>query len=353
MAVESFRELLLRKTDPTSGLYALIKYSKDEVLTERILESLEKMAESRAHKKPNGSVRILGENLRKDHADMIHDSLGHHISHYKAALKADKKDVADKHMRSIFKHMHLLKKMTRDAGNKDHSGGKISYEAPDVRGWERNDKKLIRTLDHDTAKKKAGDFINDTKGWGLPLRNGYDFMRGIPHGSHIKPDKLDDHKDGGYPLEEIKVNGKYVHVEDIDSPGEYVEHEFDHHPIFHKHKFVIGQNKKTGSNISKNIHSYNIPPSRYSKELDDQFHIDSKRYHSGDEVERWEGKHDELEAADPEGYAARGSVKSDKVHSAPVPLKQPAQPQPQPQPQAEEGKLSYDEAQKKVESEDA
>ena len=48
MELKSFREILLKKADGNPYLETLIKYAKDELIAEEVLEALAKMAEPSA-----------------------------------------------------------------------------------------------------------------------------------------------------------------------------------------------------------------------------------------------------------------------------------------------------------------
>lgn len=225
MRLNNFKELLLKKADDNPNLQLLIKYMRDDYLIEHTIESLEKMAAIYSKKNPNHAIMHFGTHMDADtEGDMFHDALSHHASHYKAALNSGNDKLADAHMKKIFETMHMADKLTRD-GLSDHSGGKLKVEAIDPKPWERSGY---------SNKSQNGKFSTDTKGWG---RNGgdYSWLRGAPHEAYDRETDVHGHK-GAYPLNEIKVNGKYLHIEDVDSKNKYAEHPFDSHPIMSHYK---------------------------------------------------------------------------------------------------------------------
>lgn len=230
MKIEGFKELLLKKADENPNLQLLIKYMRDEYLIDHVSESLEKMAAIYSRKNPNAAIMHMGTHMDPEtEGDMIYDALSHHASHYKAALKNNKDNIADSHMKKIFQIMHMTDKMTRDGLN-DHSHGKLKVEAVDPKPWER--------AGYTKKNEKTGKFSTDTKGWG---RHGsdYSWLRDKPHDSYDKETDIHGHKDA-YPLEHIKVNGRYIDIDDVDHTGKHESHPFDHHPIMEHYKAAPG-----------------------------------------------------------------------------------------------------------------
>ena len=231
MKLDNFKELLIKKSGDNKNLELLIKYMKDEYLLDHVVESLEKMAWSNSKKNPNAAVKHLATNMNNFKAGMIHDALSHHASHYKAALKAGDKQTADSHMRKIFKTMHIIDKATRDGLN-DHTQGRLKVEAIDPKPWERNN--------YQTTKGDSTKYSTDTRGWSRHKDSQtYDYLRMAPHadkgyqGDGLGAAEVKTHgHNKAYPLEEIKVNGKYLHIEDVEHSGEHTEHPFDSHPIY-------------------------------------------------------------------------------------------------------------------------
>lgn len=221
MKLDNFKELLIKKAEDNSDLKILIKYMRDDFLLEHVMESLEKMAASHSKKNPNAAIMHFGTHMDPEtEGGMIHDALSHHASQYKAALNSGNKNLANSHMGKIFKIMHMADKMTRD-GLQDHSGGKLKIESVDPKPWERAGY---------PNKNAQGKFSTDTKGW---ARQGsdYSWLAGAPHEAYSKETDMHGHK-GAYPLEEIKVNGKYLDIDpNADTSKGHVEHPFDQHPI--------------------------------------------------------------------------------------------------------------------------
>ena len=294
MELDNFKELLLRKSADNEDLQLLIKYIKDDYLVDHVVESLEKMAASDANRKTNSAVKHFGTHMDEHvEGEMIHDQLSHHASHYKAALKAGEKDVADQHMKKIFNTMYMLQKVTRD-GKENHTDGKLTASAVDPKPWEEN-------LKHDKT--------SDTYGW-KEDRTNWDHMRQAPHAG--RPNQLDDDgnikkkykkdrylgeikghgHDKSYPLEEIKINDKHIHIDDdIEHSGKFEEHSFDSHPI-------IEHSRTANKHHNEDAHSKYL-------EAHDSFHDEG-----GGADNYW----DMVDTRDPKAHAARGSSKSDPVH---------------------------------------
>lgn len=289
MKLDNFKELLIKRTQEDSSLQLLIKYMRDDYLLEHVMESLEKMATSYSKKNPNHAVMHFGTHMDKEtEPNMIHDALSHHASQYKAALKEGKKDLANKHMGQIFKMMQMSNKLTRNGLN-DHSGGKLNIEAVDPKPWERSgyDK-----------KNEQGKFTTDTKGWS---RSGSDYSKWLnsePHEAYNKETDVHGHK-GAYPLEEMKVNGKYIDIDSNAKAEKYTPHEFDSHPI---------------------MSHFDTPPAEHSSDKHEQYLKAHEDFQDSPHINSY---FDRQEAMDPQAAAARGSVKASPVHefaalSAPV-----------------------------------
>lgn len=294
MKLDNFKELLLRKSEDNQNLQFLIKNIKEDYLTDHILESLAKMA---SQKLINDALKHYGSNSDADtDGGMIHDQLSHHASHYKAALKNNDKNLADKHMSAIHKTMFMLNKLTKD-GKENHTGGEINVEAPNPMHWEE------RAKDGTTS---------DTYGWGAVYKgtNNFDHMRQAPIKGRSDAEKSDGSikkykKDRNYtkikghghnkayPLEEITINGKHVHIDDdIESTTDFQSHPFDSHPI-----------------ISHGIR----PQGSHSDEHQAKYMSEYDAFHDeGSDADQY---YDRIEARDPDEHEARGSSKSDPVHA--------------------------------------
>ena len=124
MKLDNFKELLAKKASGNENLQLLIKYMKEDMLAEHVIESLSKMAEIDQGRSSNDAVIHFGSRMEPDmEADMIYDALSHHASHYKAALNAGNEKLADSHMKKLFNIMYLARKF-KDKYT-DHSGGKL------------------------------------------------------------------------------------------------------------------------------------------------------------------------------------------------------------------------------------
>lgn len=279
MKLNSFKELLLKKAEDNQNLQLLIKYMREDFLVDHVVESLEKMAAIYSKKNPNHAVLHFGANMdHETEPDMVYDALSHHASHYKAALASGNEGLADKHMRKIFEINHMADKLTRDGLN-DHSGGKLKVEAVDPKPWER-----AKYAD----MNEAGKFKTDTKGW---ARHGsdYSWLRDAPHDSYKKEIKTHGHSKA-YPLEEISVNGKPIHIDDeIQSSGKFVDHPFDSHPI---------------------MSHYSRSPKEHTPELHGSYMQEHDDFHN-EHINKY---FDMIDARDPAKHAARGQTKSAPVH---------------------------------------
>ena len=231
MKLDSFRELLIKKSSDSS-LENLITFVREDVLADLVIESLEKMARAK-HKGDSAGLPVKDFGVEMDpetEPNMIHDALSHHASHYKTALKAGNQDLANQHAKQIFRTMDMA-----DQAQK-HSDGKLQVEAVSPHPWERQGKLNLTTPDHKSVQsgnRKAGEFASNTKGWNYgKTGNDFSFLQQAPHESYSNEVRKHGHNKA-YPLEQIKVNGKYLDVKDIpqeDAKG-YKEHPFDKHPI--------------------------------------------------------------------------------------------------------------------------
>ena len=303
MKLDSFRELLVKKSDGDSQLQALVRFIREDVLADVVVESLEKMARA-GHKGDAANLAIRDFGLEMDpelEPVMIHDALSHHASRYKAALKQlkdnpndkDMKDVVNHHAGEIYKLVNMAEKTQK------HTDGKLNISAPSPHAWERNikpDKFDEESEPVKRGKKKVGQFANDTKGWnynGSYKGNKYEFLTQKPN-EHYQAEAEREGWNGPYPMENIQVNGKFLHIDDKIDPSELKNkssHEFDSHPI---------------------MNHYSIPAKKRTPEHDTQY-----REQSGDFQDTipdsWWDKHESFSAD-------RGSKPSEPVHSHGVTL---------------------------------
>ncbi len=296
--LESFRELLAKKTQDTS-LQNLVRFMREDLLVDMVAESLEKMARS-GHKgdSANHAIHHFGAEMDPEvEPNMIHDALSHHASHYKAALGANKPDLANEHAKQIFKIMDFA-----DQAQK-HSGGKLQVQAVSPHAWERNskNKKFTETDGPVLAgRKRPGQFVTDTKGWRYRGKD-YSFLQQAPHEAYSAEVRRHGH-DNAYPMEHIKVNGKYLDVQDVD-PASLKggnKHPFDNHPVL-KH--------------------FEEPAGSRTVERDKQYRAEHEAYNTSDDMAKYHEKQQAMEEANPDAHAQRGSKPSDKVHKQVDPLK--------------------------------
>lgn len=273
--LNSFRKLLLNKSRD-NNLSTLISVIKNNILNNLVLESLEKMAKPSA----NSIVQHFAENMNpKLIPDMVHDALGHHISRYKTAVKSGRDKLANQHADKIFKIIHLAHKA------EPLSEGKLHIEAEPIQPWSEH-----------TYNSNI-----DNRGWDHK-GNDYSFLKKEPKYGARYDTTIDKRgiKDSPYPLENIKVNGKYVHVDDIN-PSEiqgFESHPFDNHPV---------------------LQHYNKPKKVVDDNLGMQYVNADTDFQNSKHVNDFDEKRDKLETANPEAYANRGSKPSDPVHDSMIP----------------------------------
>lgn len=292
MKLSSFRELLLRKVQDDPNLTTLIKYAREDLIAEQVIEALEKMARSR-HKgdAANFAVRHFATEMDPEtEPHMVRDAIGHHVSRYKAANAQARPELANRHAKQAFNLMNLA-----DTASK-HSGGKVSVDYVPTQPWERN--KYPGTYDEShpkvqEGKYKKGDFTTKTKGLNYALRgNDFSFLQNAPHESYSSEVKRTGHNKA-YPFEQVRVNGKYITVDDPGQLKGYEEHPMDKHPIM--------------------SHFHESPQSR-TPERDQEYVQQHNKYNEEPHIENFFNRHADLEAANPEEYAKRGSQASDPVH---------------------------------------
>ena len=90
MELKSFKEILLKKAEGNPYLQTLIKYAKDDLLAEEVIESLLKMAEPSAAmgRGANSALTSYAGHMDNSDVEQLRDALGHHVSHYRGALKS-------------------------------------------------------------------------------------------------------------------------------------------------------------------------------------------------------------------------------------------------------------------------
>lgn len=315
MELKSFREILLKKAEDNPYLQTLIKYAKDELLADEVLEALMKMAEPSAAmgRGANHAVTSYGAGVKPVHVEQMRDALAHHISHYKGALEAHHKaenpqqkaklrGVADQHLNKIVPLMHLAGKASK------HSGGNLTIDYPSTTPWETN---YTSTERLPNGKLKEG-----TKDLGrrpAPRANRTDNPRAVPdyrylemppHPGHASTERLASK--GGYPFEDIQLGSPakrnagqaYLPIEDVGNKTEFTPHPFDSHPV-HQHA------DKSQSDIGPDDH--------------EAINSALAGWTDSDQHKQWMADQKAKHSKDPEAYKARGTKKPDNIYNN-VPL---------------------------------
>lgn len=241
MSLSSFKDLMLRKTEDES-LRTLIKMVAEDVLADRVIESLEKMAIRKgAGSHANIAIRNFGTEMDPElEPAMIREALGHHASRYKAALNAGNQKMANDHASKFFKMLDLIHHA------QPHSHGKLQADVVDIKPWERTHGSRSETFADRIArdpeyakdnpvtrgKKKPHQFVNDTVGFSFqPKGNDWSFLQNSPHEAYGEETSKHGHV-GAYPMEHTKINGKYIPIEDVKNIHDgKSNHPFDFHPI--------------------------------------------------------------------------------------------------------------------------
>lgn len=294
MELSSFKELLLKKAEDNPTLQTMIVVMKDEIIAQHVLESLEKMARphSSMGRGSNAAVTAFANQMKNKDVEMLRDALGHHISHYKSALKHGKRDLADQHLNKIIPMMHLAAKASA------HSGGQLGMDYVPIEPWETNYTSMERRPE--TGKLKEG-----TKGLGRRPKKtdrsinsrgvpDYRYLEMPPHGEHGDM-KRSPHK-GGYPFEELQIGNPskidsgeaYLHISDVDPQDAFVSHPFDNHPIH-----SLADHKQDS-----------LTPEKMQSFADEM-----SKWHSSEHNTKWMQSLKDAHAKDPEGFMSRGKKK--------------------------------------------
>lgn len=297
MELTGFRELLLKKSEGKhSHLQELIKYAKDELILQHVLESLEKMAQPSAAmgRGANSAITSYAGQLGKNDVEQVRDALAHHVSEYRGALKSGNREVADQHLNKIIPMMHLVGRAAK------HSGGKLGIDYRSTTPWESN---YTRTDRHDhngklkegtkdlarRPKKVRGDNphgVSDYRYLEMPAHGGHSDTATLPKGN------------SGYPFEETQVGSQedidagkgFLPLHDAGNVTEYKPHPFDSHPI-HEHA--------------------DTKEDDFSEDNKAKFAESLKNWHSSPEHAQWKDQIKAKYTADPEAFKARGSQKPD------------------------------------------
>lgn len=314
MELKSFRELLLKKAVDNPTLQTIIDVMKDELIAEKVLESLEKMARPQASmgRSANAGVTAFGNQMKNKDVEMMRDALSHHVSHYQAALKNGQRDVADKHLNKIVPLMHLAGKAAA------HSNGQLALDYVPLEPWETNYTTPER-IAQGAERGVAGKLKEGTKGLRRRLNStpreknrrsvpDYRYLEMKPHEEHSDTGRS-PHK-GGYPFEEIqignpaKIDAKeaYLHLQDVGKQDAYVPHPFDEHPI----------------------HAIADEPQGSLNQSDlEQFASKMNDWHNSEHNAKWMQGVKQLHANDPEGFKARGKKKPGHFHEGLKLMRQP------------------------------
>lgn len=311
MEFKSFKELLLKKASGDDTLQTIISMMRDDILADKLLESLEKMAKPQASmgRSANSAVTAFGNQLKNKDVEMMRDALAHHINHYRAALKNGNRAVADAHLNKIIPMMHLAAR----AGA--HSNGQLGLDYVPLEPWETNYTTTERRPE--TGKLKEG-----TKGLRRRLNSAsreknprsvpdYRYLEMPPHEEH-SDSKKSPHK-GGYPFEEIQLgspakidnNEAYLDLHDVDPKDQFTPHAFDQHPI---HKYSDAQQ------------------SELSDEHMNDFANNMTNWHGSEHNAKWLNDLKQQHANNPEAFKAKGKVKPAHHYEGINLLQQPHKP---------------------------
>lgn len=245
--LDNLRELILRKS-VSNELNEYVALLGDADFVGMVSESLRKMASFKNNDSNNHTMNWFAKHALPAHAEMYRDALGHHTSHYKAALKGGDKKLADTHMSQVMKLLNFGARLgahsyTDHSGKHQDGADKIKLDAVPDQPWQ-----------HWSQQQPKGKF-------GVILKNpneksNYDHLRGSPHGHKEYAVEINNHRKrgndftGAWPVEHTKVNDKYIDIDhDMESPGKYKGHMFDKHPVLEYYKHP--QHKLTDEHHSK------------------------------------------------------------------------------------------------------
>jgi len=313
--MDNFKELLLRKTD-NPYLQTLIKCMRDDLLEKEVFEALIKMAEPPAAmgRGANSALTSYAGHMDNSDVEQLRDALGHHISHYKGALKsmhaatdpmqkAKLRGVADQHLNRIVPLMHIAGR----AGK--HSGGKMTLDYISTTPWESNYTTTHRHEHNGKLKEGTKDLgrrpaPNANREQNIRAVPDYLYLEMAPHSGHPMSETM-PHK-GGYPFEEVQLGSPskrdtgqaYLPIEDIENKTEYTPHPFDFHPIHE-----LGDH----------------PEHKLTPEQKEKFINDISNWKSSEHHKKWLEDQKAKFKANPEAYRARGTKKPGHVFEG-IPL---------------------------------
>lgn len=333
MELKSFKELLLKKANGDSRLEILVESISQDRFVTKIIESLNKMARltAAAGRNPNSALSAYAGKMDDSDVAQLRDALGHHISHYRGALKtmhaeqdpkqkANLRNVADQHLGKIVPLAHLAARAER------HSNGRVAADLPPIRAWQANytgthkfpsgptDASGKVTMQDPVTGETVGPGtpgkeLIGTEGWGgrpsKSKKSGHDQNKSrstpdyhyLEMPAHPKHDSLSETKHrGGFPFEDIRVGspaevdaGKgHLHIPDVGSVTSYQPHEFDKHPI---HEI------------------FDTPESKITPDQKTNFATNLANWKDSEHHQKWLDRHEGLENADLDAYSKRGSTK--------------------------------------------
>ena len=330
MELKGFREVLLKKAEGNTTLQTLIAYARDEIIIDKVLESLEKMARPNASmgRGSNAAVMAFANQLKNKDVEMMRDALGHHVSHYKSNLKAaqdpgtdpnkiaNHRKVADQHLNKIIPLMHLAGKASK------HSGGNLTIDYPSTTPWETNYTQTER-LPNGKLKEGTKDLGRRPSPNANRAKNpravpDYRYLEMAPHPEHASLEKM-PHK-GGYPFEEIQLGHPmkrdagqaYLPIEDVKDVKDYVPHPFDAHPV-HQHADTA---------------QHDLGPEQH-----EAINAGLAGWSDSEPHKQWMADQKSKHAADPGAYKARGTTKPGHPYEG-VPLQEMTHHQPLPKKEA-------------------
>ena len=309
MSLSGFRHLLIKKIGEDAELSSLLGQMGDTDLEGAIIESLSKMARN-AGLKANHVMSLFGHHLASDNdgvsleSDMFRDALSHHLSHYKAALKAGDREMADQHLKKVMSMMHIanrahnISNLNLRVGSGRASNGK-SLPLISSSPWEKNYSGAEQRTDG------KGGYKQLPKNWGRKLGGessafpDYRYMEMRPHQEDRDSHKIMGYGDHAYPFHEITVNDQHVNIDDVPhEKGKFESHPFDSHPISDEdhYKWSNQMGPEEGQKYMKAYHDWLHSP----------------------HVENWiEDQHAKF-SANPEEYMDRGSMPSNPIHDQPA-----------------------------------
>jgi hypothetical protein len=299
-----FRELLMKRAD--AALQAVIAKIADGDLAVSVIESLQKMSrkgDSANHAIAASAGHVLPE-VAKDHphesmdAALLHDNLSHHLTKYKAALKAGDRSTANQHLENVMRTMQYGAKLegASNGGVRLRSGstatehGKEGQKLLSPTPWEMNYS--------GSEVGSNGRPTEVTKGWNRKLTQGrkatdmfpdYQYLEMAPH-EHNSVHTYGH--EGAYPFHDLQVNGRHVVVDNAEHSGKFEPHVFDSHP--------------------GRAHAYTTSP-EMTPAVAHKFAEDHKAWMQHPELDAWIGQQ-ETKHDDPMHSTMHGAIPSDPIH---------------------------------------